>query len=242
MKPFTIYPAIDLRKGQVVRLRQGDPAQQKSYSSEPAQIAKNWLQQGASWLHLVNLDGAFGENMQANQGAVKNILAACGNQLTTQLGGGIRSLADIKEALALGITRVILGTAILEDFSFAEKAIGEFGSDQIVFGLDARGGVLMARGWKNASDHSLFEFATALKNIGATRIIYTNIATDGMGIGNDTANTRQLAVQTGLDIIASGGIATLKDVRQVKEAGLSGVIIGRALYEKEFSLNEALAC
>ena len=100
----------------------------------------------------------------------------------------------------------------------------------------------MARGWQIASDRSLFEFATALKNIGATRIIYTNIATDGMGVGNDTENTRQLAQQTGLDIIASGGIATLDDVRQIKEAGLSGVIIGRALYEEQISLKEALTC
>lgn len=242
MMPFTIYPAIDLRAGEVVRLRQGDPAQQKAYSSDPGQIAKKWQAEGASWLHLVNLDGAFGENTEPNQRALKNILAACGDDLSTQLGGGMRSLDDIKNALALGITRVILGTAILEDFSFAEKALGEFGSDRIVFGLDAKDGILMARGWQKASDRSLFEFASVLKEIGATRIIYTNIATDGMGIGNDTQNTSQLAEQTGMDVIASGGIASLDDVRQVKEAGLSGVIIGRALYENQLSLKEALGC
>ena len=239
---FTIYPAIDLRAGEVVRLRQGDPTQQKAYSSDPAQIAQNWKDVGARWLHLVNLDGAFGENAESNQVALKNILTTCGDDLSTQLGGGLRSLGDIRKALAFGITRVILGTAILEDFSFAEKAIGEFGSDQIVFGLDARNGILMRRGWQKASDRSLFEFASALKEIGAARIIYTNIATDGMGIGNDTHNTRQLAEQSGLDVIASGGIASLDDVRQVKEAGLSGVIIGRALYENQISLEEALGC
>ena len=239
---FTIYPAIDLRAGEVVRLRQGDPTQQKAYSSDPAQIAQNWQAQGAYWLHLVNLDGAFGENTEPNQRAIKNILAACGDKIFTQLGGGLRSLGDIRSALALGITRVILGTAILENPGFAEKAIGEFGSDRIVFGLDARDGVLMTRGWQKASDRSLFEFASALKEIGATRIIYTNIATDGMGIGNDTQNTRQLAEQSGLDVIASGGIASLDDVREVKNAGLSGVIIGRALYENQISLKEALEC
>ncbi|MBT3336559.1 MAG: 1-(5-phosphoribosyl)-5-[(5-phosphoribosylamino)methylideneamino]imidazole-4-carboxamide isomerase [Anaerolineae bacterium] len=238
---FTIYPAIDLCKGQVVRLRQGDPNKQKEYSNDPVEIAKKWQAQGATWFHLINLDGAFGEYIEPNQRAIKNILVACGD-ISTQLGGGIRSLADIEGALNLGITRVILGTAILEDFSFAKKVIAEFGADRIVFGLDARDGVLMARGWQVASDRSIFELAEALKNIGAERIIYTDIATDGMSVGNDTKNTRQLAEKTGLDVIASGGIKTLEDVREVKEAGLSGVIIGRALYENHITLAEAIAC
>jgi phosphoribosylformimino-5-aminoimidazole carboxamide ribotide isomerase len=238
---LTIYPAIDLRNGQVVRLRQGDPSQQKNYSSDPALVAKKWQAEGANWLHLVNLDGAFDENIQANQTAISNILTACPN-MSTQLGGGLRSLSNIEGALKLGISRIILGTAILEDFSFAKKALEEFGADRIVFGLDAKDGILMAHGWQSASDRSLFEFTTALKEIRATTIIYTNIATDGMGTGNDTANARQLAERTGMEIIASGGIASLDDVCKVKEAGLSGVIIGRALYEKEVSLKEALAC
>ncbi|MCF6277888.1 MAG: 1-(5-phosphoribosyl)-5-[(5-phosphoribosylamino)methylideneamino]imidazole-4-carboxamide isomerase [Anaerolineales bacterium] len=239
---FTVYPAIDLRNGQVVRLRQGDPEQQTAYSHNPAQIAEKWQAEGARWLHLVNLDGAFGVDTQANMRALKALIAACGENMATQLGGGLRSLAAIENALALGITRVILGTVILEDFSFAEKAISVFGRERIVFGLDARDGILMARGWQNASERSLFEFASALKKIGAARIIYTNIATDGMGVGNDTQSARQLAAQTGLDVIASGGIATLEHVRQVKAAGLSGVIVGRALYENQISLKEAIAC
>jgi phosphoribosylformimino-5-aminoimidazole carboxamide ribotide isomerase len=242
MKAFTIYPAIDLRQGQVVRLRQGDPTQQKAYSPDPAKVARGWQEGDATWLHIVNLDGAFGENTQSNQIAIKAVLNACGSRMSTQLGGGIRTLSDIESALKLGLTRVILGTAALESLEFAKQAIGEFGREQIVFGLDARDGMLMTRGWKSASNHSLFDFATALKEIGAVRIIYTNIATDGMGTGNDTQNTRQLATQTSLDVIASGGIATVDDVRQVKEAGLSGVIIGHALYENKISLKEAIAC
>ena len=239
---FTIYPAIDLRNGQVVRLSQGDPKKQKAYSQNPAEIAQKWLSQGAKWLHLINLDGAFGENTRANYSALEEILATCGDSLSTQLGGGLRTLAEIENALELGITRAILGTAILEDFSFAEKAIAEFGRERIVFGLDAREGILMARGWQNASDRSLFELAEALVGIGAERIIYTNIATDGMGVGNDIANTRKLAEKTGLDIIASGGIKTLAHVCEVKSTDLSGVIIGRALYEEQITLKEAIAC
>lgn len=239
---FTIYPAIDLRNGQVVRLRQGDPNQQKEYSNDPVEVAKKWQSQGATWFHLINLDGAFGENTQANYVALEKIIAVCGESIFTQLGGGIRTLADIENALALGISRVILGTSILEDFSFAEKAINEFGVEKIVFGLDARNGILMARGWQKPSDRSLFEFAEALVDIGATRINYTDIATDGMSVGNNTKNTRQLAEKTGLDVIASGGIKTIEHVRQVKEAGLSGVIIGRALYENHITLTEAIAC
>ena len=239
---FTIYPAIDLRNGQVVRLRQGDPNQQKEYSNDPVEIAKKWQSQGATWFHLINLDGAFGENTQANYAALEKIIAACGESISTQLGGGIRTLADIENALELGITRVILGTSILEDFSFAEKAIARFGAEKIVFGLDAMDGVLMARGWQRSSDRSLFEFALALKEIGAMRINYTEIATDGMSVGNDTENTRKLAQETGLDVIASGGIKTLEHVQEVKDAGLSGVIIGRALYENHITLEEAIAC
>ena len=239
---FTIYPAIDLRNGQVVRLSQGDPNQQKEYSNDPAEVAKKWQLQGATWLHLINLDGAFDENTQANYAALEKIIAVCGDEMSTQLGGGIRTLADIENALNLGITRVILGTSILEDFSFAKKAIDKFGAEQIIFGLDARDGVLMARGWQKPSGRSLFELAEALVNIGATRINYTNIATDGMSVGNDTATTQKLAEKTGLDIIASGGIKTLKHIREVKEAGLSGVIIGRALYENHITLAEAIAC
>ena len=239
---FTIYPAIDLRNGQVVRLSQGDPNQQKEYSNDPVEVAQKWLSQGATWLHLINLDGAFGENTQANYAALEKIIAACGDKISTQLGGGIRTLSDIENALNLGFTRVIVGTSILEDFSFAKKAIDKFGAEQIVFGLDARDGALMARGWQKPWDRSLFEFAEALVDIGATRINYTNIATDGMSVGNDTKNTRQLAEKTGLDVIASGGIKTLAHVREVKEAGLSGVIIGRALYENHITLEEAIKC
>ncbi len=239
---FTVYPAIDLRKGQVVRLSQGDPNRQKEYSQNPAETAQKWLSQGARWLHLINLDGAFGENTRANYTALEQIITACGDSLSTQLGGGIRTLAEIENALNLGISRVILGTSILEDFSFAEKAIAGFGRERIVFGLDAREGVLMARGWQKPSDRSLFELAEALVGIGAARIIYTNIATDGMGVGNDTATTRKLAEKTGLEIIASGGIKTLAHVKEVKNAGLSGVIIGRALYENQITLKDAIAC
>lgn len=242
MTVFTIYPAIDLRNGKVVRLKQGDPAAQKIYSDDAVQIAETWISAGARWLHIVNLDGAFGSNTEANWIAINEVLKTSSGRASIQFGGGIRDLSAIKKALAAGIARVVLSTATIENKEFAAQALEKFGPDQIAFALDAKKGELMTRGWKTSSGQSTIKFANHLAALGAKILIYTNIDTDGMGTGNDFETARQIAQTTGLQVIASGGIASVIDVQKVKKAGLSGLIIGRALYEKQIALQEAMAC
>lgn len=242
MTGFIIYPAIDLRDGKVVRLKQGDPAAQKIYSEDAVKIAETWISAGAEWLHIVNLDGAFGSNTEANWAAINDVLKDFGDSVSIQLGGGIRDLAVIQKTLDAGVRRVILGTAAIENKELAAQALGKFGADKIVFGLDAKNGELMTRGWKTSSGQTTIEFANGLADMGAKILIYTNIATDGMGTGNDYQTAGEIAQTTGLEVIASGGVASIEDVRKVKNSGLNGLIIGRALYENQLILQEALAC
>jgi len=242
MSGFTIYPAIDLRHGEVIRLRQGDPEQQKTYSQDPEAVAQDWLDAGAKWLHVVNLDGAFGENTGANLLALKDIIRICGHQAQVQFGGGLRDEDALLSVMSLGISRAILGTAAVEDLDFVSRTVQTFSGSRIAIGLDAQDGYLMTRGWQQKSEVRLDDFARNLADLGIQTIIYTNIARDGMGSGIDLDNTVALAQLTGLQVIASGGVASLEDVRAVKNAGLHGVIIGRALYEGQVDLREALAC
>ncbi|MBW8011118.1 MAG: 1-(5-phosphoribosyl)-5-[(5-phosphoribosylamino)methylideneamino]imidazole-4-carboxamide isomerase [Chloroflexi bacterium] len=242
MTRLMIYPAIDLRSGKVVRLKQGDPAAQKIYSDDAVQIAETWINAGAEWLHIVNLDGALGSKTEANWNAINKVLKNFGNGVSVQLGGGLRDLAVIQKTLEAGVARVVLGTAAIERKEFAAQALDKFGPDKIAFGLDAKNGELMTRGWKISSGQTTIEFANDLADMGAKTIIYTNIATDGMGTGNDFETASQIAQTTRLEVIASGGVASIEDVKNVKAAGLRGLIIGRALYENQITLQEALAC
>lgn len=233
MSKFTIYPAIDLMGGNVVRLKQGDPSQKTVYSSEPEQMAKKWLDLGAKWLHVVNLDGAFDDEDNKNIKAIKRIiLETKDNPINIQMGGGVRSLEMIKHTLDLGIHRVILGTIAVEKLDMVEFAIKEFGPEKIIIGIDARGGVVSTHGWTVDQPLDALTFALKLKRIGVQTIIYTDISRDGVGGGVNLNTTIELAQKSGLDVIASGGIYSNEDVSAVKTAGLSGVIIGRALYEE----------
>jgi phosphoribosylformimino-5-aminoimidazole carboxamide ribotide isomerase len=240
MNEFTIYPAIDLRNGQVVRLRQGELDQKTDYNITPGDAAAEWISQGAEWLHVVNLDGAFGAKTGKNDAALGQIISAARNKAKVQLGGGLRTLDQIQQALQLGVSRVVLGTAVIENPSFAAETLQVFGGNKLAFGLDALGKNLMSRGWQADSGLDVFELASMLLKNGAQTIIYTNILKDGMESGVDWQTTREIADQTGLEVIASGGTSSLEDIRAVQKAGLSGVIIGRALYENNFTLREAL--
>jgi phosphoribosylformimino-5-aminoimidazole carboxamide ribotide isomerase len=240
MSAFIVYPAIDLRFGKVVRLSQGKGERQTVYGDNPEIVAQKWIQQGAKWLHVVNLNGAFGEDTELNESVIKNIVQAGKNKVNIQLGGGIRELDQVNKALTLGVSRVVLGTAVIEDPSFGIAAIKTFGAHKIAFGFDALGDELMSRGWKSHSGLSMTALAETLAGAGAQTLIYTNILKDGMETGVDWKKSKQLADQTGLSVIASGGTVVLDDVRNVHSAGLSGVIIGRALYEENFTLQEAL--
>ncbi len=240
MNDFIVYPAIDLRCGQVVRLRQGRADQQKTYSGDPVEVAREWVRQGAQWLHIVNLDGAFEENTAENGPAIRGILAALYGKVNIQLGGGIRGIKQIRSLLAMGVSRVVLGTAILEDPTFAAQVLKTYPAEVLAFGLDARGDELMSRGWRTASGQSPRELSLTLAEMGAQTLIYTNIQKDGMQSGVDWSGTQKVAQESGLDVIASGGTAALEDVAAVRRAGLAGVIVGRALYEGNFTLKEAL--
>ena len=234
---FTIYPAIDLRGGKVVRLKEGDPARMTSYSDDPAEAARRWLNAGAQWLHVVNLDGAFGESDNANRNALESILKL-GAQV--QFGGGIRSLDAIERALDLGMSRVVLGTIAIEEPDVVADALKKFGDKKIAVGIDARDGLVHTRGWKDNSGIKATDLALQMRTVGLRTVIFTDIRRDGLGSGLNFPSTRELAEVSGLDVIASGGVHTVEDVVAAKDAGLAGCIIGRALYDGTVDLGQAL--
>lgn len=240
MNNFTIYPAIDLHDGNVVRLRQGKSDQQTKYSTSPVEVAREWVDQGAEWLHIVNLNGAFEEDAKKNQAAIQQICAYGKDKIKLQLGGGLRTVDHISAALDMGITRTVLGTAVIENPSFGVEVLERFGGARIAFGFDALGQELMSRGWQLSSGLTMTALAERLVQAGAKTLIYTNIQKDGMETGVDWENAKTLMDQTGIEVIASGGTASLADITKVAKAGLAGVIVGRALYEGNFTLKEAL--
>jgi len=237
MRTWDIYPAIDLRRGRVVRLRQGDPDQETKYANDPLSVARRWQEAGATWCHVVNLDGAFGERSQENQAALECVLTT---GLRIQFGGGLRSLESIHQALDLGVSRVVLGTAAVKNPGLIETALEAFGPERVAVGIDARQGEVRTHGWKEIAAVTGMELARQWADEGGRWIIFTDIARDGMGSGLNLEATVQLAQTTGLNVIASGGVASLEDVRRAYQAGLSGVIIGRALYEGQVTLEDAL--
>jgi phosphoribosylformimino-5-aminoimidazole carboxamide ribotide isomerase len=238
---FTIYPAIDLRAGKVVRLQEGDPARLTSYSDDPAQTARRWLSMGARWLHVVNLDGAFGENDSLNHVALSAISAVAKEfDAQLQFGGGLRSVEDVQRAIDLGISRVVLGTIAIKQQDVVKEALQKFGVERIAVGIDARDGLVYMRGWTDNSGIPALDLAIQMRTLGLRTIIFTDISRDGLGSGLNISATRKLAKGSGLEVIASGGVHTLKDVLAAREANLSGVIIGRALYEGTIELKGAL--
>jgi phosphoribosylformimino-5-aminoimidazole carboxamide ribotide isomerase len=240
MQQFTIYPAIDLRGGRVVRLRQGKSNQETDYGNSPSNVAREWISQGTKWLHVVNLDGAFGESSIKNESAIKSILNLRKNDVQIQLGGGVRTIKQIDTALKMGIDRIVLGTSVIENPEFGEEVLDKFGGERIALGFDAVGKQLMSRGWQSASGMHVLPLADRFVNAGAITLIYTNILKDGMQTGVDWEYAKIISDQTGLEVIASGGTTNLADIEAVRKAGLAGVIIGRALMEGNFTLKEAI--
>jgi phosphoribosylformimino-5-aminoimidazole carboxamide ribotide isomerase len=237
MADFIVYPAIDLRDGRVVRLAQGDLARQTVYSDDPAAMARRWLEAGAQWLHVVNLDGSFGEAGTANARALEQIVAT-GAQV--QLGGGMRSLADIERVLALGVARAIIGTAAVENPELVPAALAQFGAQRIGLGIDARDGRVRVRGWVADTGIDTLTLGTQMRAAGVELAVFTDIGRDGIGTGVNVEATVALAQASGLRVIASGGVAAAADVWRVRDAGLAGVIIGRALYEGQIDLRELM--
>lgn len=233
---FTIYPAIDLRRGNVVRLSQGKADAETVYSEAPVEVAAAFQAQGARWLHVVNLDGAFGEAGE-NLAVLKAIADDVG--IPIQFGGGMRTMADIDKALAAGASRIVLGTAAVRDPELVKQAARQLGGSLAV-GIDARGGKVAVSGWTETSDMDAPKLARSMFDVGVSRFIYTDIERDGMETGPDLEGAKPLA-EIGW-VIASGGVGTLEHVRTAKVAGpqIDGVIIGRALYENRFTLRDAL--
>jgi phosphoribosylformimino-5-aminoimidazole carboxamide ribotide isomerase len=238
---FTIYPAIDLRGGKVVRLKEGDPARMTSYNADPAEVAERWMTMGAKWLHVVNLDGAFGEGDFENRQALLSILKSAKEfGADVQFGGGLRSLDSMSQALSLGVSRIVLGTIAVEQPNVVTKALKKFGVEKIAVGIDARDGVVRVRGWQSDGGVSAQDLALQMRMLGLCTIIFTDVSRDGMGHGLNIPATRELADVSGMDVIASGGVHTLDDVMAACDAGLSGAIVGRALYEGTIDLKPAL--
>lgn len=234
---FTVYPAIDLRGGKVVRLKEGDPARMTSYSDDPAEMAKRWIDAGSTWLHVVNLDGAFGESDNVNRNTLESILKL---GVSVQFGGGMRSLDSIADVLRLGVSRAILGTIAIEQPEIVKDALNLFGAERIAVGIDARDGLVRTRGWKDNSGVPALDLALQLTTFGLATVIFTDIRRDGLGSGLNIPATRELSEKSGLDVIASGGVHTIDDVKAAKDAGLAGCIIGRALYDGTVDLGKAL--
>ena len=232
-----LLPAIDLRAGRVVRLSQGLAARETSYHNDPVAQAEQFIAAGARWLHVVDLDRAFGHG--DNLGVIQAIATRCAGRVPVQVGGGVRSLDALRAVLALGISRVVLGTVAVTEPALVADALGLAGSDRIAIGLDAKGGRVAIRGWVESTELLVDDVCRGVLAEGATTIIYTDVSRDGMLTGPDLDGASRLQ-QLGAQVIVSGGVSTLDDLRSAHAAGLSGVIVGRALYEGKFTLEEAL--
>jgi phosphoribosylformimino-5-aminoimidazole carboxamide ribotide isomerase len=236
---FRIYPAVDIKGGRCVRLYQGDLAQETVFSARPWEVALAWQEKGASYLHVVDLDAAAAGSL-VNRETVKELLQRVA--IPVQYGGGVRTREDIEHMMSLGAERVILGTRALEEPSFAEKTLEEFGS-RIIISVDSRGGEVASRAWRESAGRSLREVVEHLIGCGAQRIIHTDIARDGTLAGYDTAALDHL-LDRGLRIIAAGGISNLCDLERLKglvTRGVEGVVVGRAIYTGDIDLGAALA-
>ncbi|MDW8444558.1 MAG: 1-(5-phosphoribosyl)-5-[(5-phosphoribosylamino)methylideneamino]imidazole-4-carboxamide isomerase [Acetobacteraceae bacterium] len=240
MKPITVYPAIDLKGGACVRLRRGEMAEATVYADDPAAQARAWQDAGFSWLHVVDLDGAFA-GRSVNRDAVGAILAAV--QIPVQLGGGIRDLVSIEHWLSAGVARVILGSAAARDPALVREACRRF-PGRIAVGIDARDGFVATEGWAKTTAMRALDLALAYEDAGVTAIVFTDIARDGMLSGLNLEATEDLAWALTTPVIASGGVAGVGDILAIRaraEAGIEGVIVGRALYDGRISPAEALA-
>ena len=234
---ITVYPAIDLKDGKCVRLYKGAMDAATVYSASPTEQAKSFVSEGATWLHVVDLDGAF-NGAPANRTAVEAILKAV--NIPVQLGGGIRSLKTMEFWLEAGLSRLILGTLAVKNPALVKEACRAF-PGKIAVGVDARSGMVATEGWAETSEISIVNLAKRFEDVGVAAIIHTDIDRDGTLEGANVAASKALAGETGIPVIVSGGVRDASDIKAVKEAGvLEGVITGKALYGGTLSLSDAL--
>jgi phosphoribosylformimino-5-aminoimidazole carboxamide ribotide isomerase len=236
---FTLYPAIDIRGGKCVRLVQGDYNQETIYHDSPLAAARVWADQGADWIHLVDLDGA-----KAGHPVNHEVIGAIAREtgIPVQTGGGLRTLADVELLLSLGVSRVILGTAAIEDRPFVTRVLNEFGA-RIAIGLDARDGYVATRGWLTTSEVLAEDLARELAAEGASTFIFTDISRDGMMGGPNVEAIVKLAQASGRPVIASGGVSRYEDLDSLalrEKDGVAGAIVGKALYTGSITLEQSL--
>jgi phosphoribosylformimino-5-aminoimidazole carboxamide ribotide isomerase len=232
-----LYPAIDIRDGKAVRLAQGDYGRETAYDDDPVVAARRWTEGGARWLHVVDLDGAkAGEPVNFDH--VRRIVAAV--DVPVQLGGGLRDSKKVEEAISAGVERVVLGTAAVRDPAFAEAVASAHG-DRVVASIDARSGKVAAEGWTEESELEVTAAVAALGERGIRRFVYTPVEVDGLMEGPDLGSLRRVAETTDGEVIYSGGVGSIDDLRELAGLGLEnvgGVIVGRALYERRFTVAE----
>ncbi len=233
-----LYPAIDLKDGQCVRLLQGDMDKATIFNNSPAEQALAFQNAGCEWLHLVDLNGAFA-GQPVNEEAVVDILDTC--KIPIQLGGGIRHMGTLAYWIDTGITRIILGTAAAEDPNFVREAAKEF-PDQIAVGIDARDGLVATNGWAKDSKIKALDLAKKYEDSGVAAIIYTDISRDGLMQGPNIMMTAHIANNVSIPVIASGGVSNLEDLKALRDwdMPLNGAIVGRAIYDKQLSISSAL--
>jgi phosphoribosylformimino-5-aminoimidazole carboxamide ribotide isomerase len=236
-----IFPAIDLKDGQCVRLVQGKKENKTVYSDTPGRVAASFEAQGAGYIHVVDLDGAF-EGEPRNLEAIADIAAAV--HIPFQVGGGLRNRSAVARVLDLGAQRVIIGTRAVQSTGFVQELLAEYGPEKIVVGIDAREGMVAIEGWVEKSSRAALEFGRQMRQLGVTTAIFTDVSRDGLLQGPNLESIAEMARVSGLLIIASGGVASLENIRALKsmeDLGVCGAIIGKALYDGKLSLADALA-
>ncbi|MGF7185561.1 phosphoribosylformimino-5-aminoimidazole carboxamide ribotide isomerase [Desulfitispora alkaliphila] len=234
-----IIPAIDLRAGKCVRLIQGDLKQETIFSDNPVAVAKAWEAKGAKYIHLVDLDGAFA-GFPKNLDIIKEITKAV--SVPVQVGGGIRSIETIEQILSAGVDRVILGTVAIGNPNLVKEACSHFG-EKIVVGIDSKDGLVAIEGWEATVEKTAVELAIEMKELGIERVIFTDTRRDGTLKGPNLESTKELAQEAGIKVIASGGVANLQDLvnlKKLEQYGVEGVVMGKALYTEAIDLEEAL--
>jgi phosphoribosylformimino-5-aminoimidazole carboxamide ribotide isomerase len=232
-----VYPAIDVRGGQAVRLVEGDYSRETVFDLDPVDPARRWAEGGAEWIHIVDLDGAR-DGIRTNAGVISRIRESV--PLKLQLGGGLRTMDDIHAVADLGIDRIIIGSAAISNPELVTEAVATYG-DRIAVGLDARDGKLAAQGWLHQTDMDAIEAAKRFTSVGVRHIIFTDIHRDGKLLGPNIEALQEMIAAVSADIIASGGVGTPEDVRAIRDTGAAGVIIGAALYRETVTLPEVLA-
>ena len=232
-----LFPAIDIRSGRVVRLSQGEATRQTVFGEDPAAVAGSIADAGARWIHVVDLDRAFGT--ADNEAAVRGVLSRVTGRARVQSGGGYRTAALARRGVELGVDRIVVGTSAALDPAFLRAVAATIAPDRLALGLDARDGKVAIRGWTETTDLDGAELTDRALDAGITTVIYTDVARDGMLEGPDVDGAVRLQ-RRGAEVIVSGGVASLADLRRIAEAGLAGAIVGRALYEGKIDLRQAL--